>query len=165
MCRPHRAESQTSAALPACCTLNKTGSGQVVFVLRTFMGWQAYVEPQLDCGVHRVICTSQCPMISASISYAHTVPDNFYLFVRRWIPFAPVIPESWKNSISHLYACTLTQRRCSTTHTCMLYLLIRRRWCMYAPNIFMQVPGIKQKVLHACMAHEHILIYTCKYLV
>ncbi len=58
-CRPHTVASQISAALPACCILNKRGLGQVVFVLRTFREWQVYEEPQLDCGVHRVICTSQ----------------------------------------------------------------------------------------------------------
>jgi hypothetical protein len=62
MCRPHRAASQTSAALPACCILNKRGLGHVVFVLLTFRGWQVYmyVEPQfgkfVTVGAQSIAC-------------------------------------------------------------------------------------------------------------
>jgi hypothetical protein len=93
MCRPHRAASQTSAALPACCILNKIGLGHVVFVLRTFREGQVYVEP-------RVICTSQCHIYYQLPLAMHTQCQIMVIFLSDdEFHLHPSISESCENSI------------------------------------------------------------------
>ncbi len=103
--------------------------------------------------------------LSASISYEHTVPDNdnFYLFVRRWIPFSPILPESWKDSSSCLHTYTLTQQKViksSHMHAVPINQKKVVHVCSWtAPQYCMQVPGIQQKVLHAWLMDSSSILH------